>query len=340
MENLYNYTKAALQEKLVTAGFKPFNARQVYEWLYKKKVTDFDKMSNLSNRLRDYLKNTMVLPELKLFTRQEAKDGTVKYLFALEDDALIEAVLMRHAYGKSLCVTTQVGCNIGCSFCASGLKKKDRDLTTAEMVQQLLSVETLEDIKVSHVVLMGTGEPFDNYDNCMAFIDVINDPHGLEIGARHITVSTSGIVPKIYDFASRDKQVNLAISLHAHDNTTRTRLMPINKVYPIEELLKSIQHYIDKTNRRVTFEYLLLGGINDTEEDADKLAKKLKGINCYVNLIPYNPVNEFDYKASPIKTQHAFYKRLINHNIQATLRQEKGADIDAACGQLRVKKES
>ncbi len=340
MENLYNYTRAELERKLTEEGFKAFNARQLFEWVYKKKETDPKNMTNLSKRLRTYLEANLSVETLKVFTAQKASDGTRKYLFALEDDYLIEAVLMRHAYGKSLCVTTQVGCNIGCSFCASGLKKKDRDLKASEMVAQLMMVEQLEDTRISHVVLMGTGEPFDNYDNCMRFIDIINDPYGLEIGARHITVSTSGIVPRIYDFADRDKQVNLAISLHAHDNATRSRLMPINDAYPIEKLMEAVRHYVEKTNRRVTFEYLLLGGVNDSLSDADKLSNLLRGLNCYVNLIPYNSVSEFDYDTSPTETRNAFYKRLIKRGINATLREEKGADIDAACGQLRINKES
>ncbi len=339
MENLYDYTRKNLSDYLQKQGFKAFNARQIYEWVYKKKTFDFEAMSNLSKSLRSFLMENMEIKPLKLFTKQKASDGTVKFLFALEDDYLIEAVLMRHAYGKSLCVTTQVGCNIGCSFCASGLKKKDRDLTVSEMVAQVIAVESLEDIRISHVVLMGTGEPFDNFENAMDFIDVINDPYGLEIGARHITVSTSGIVPKIYEFAKREKQVNLAISLHAHDDKTRTNLMPINKKYPIKELIDAVKYYIKETNRRVTFEYLLLGGVNDSLHDADSLSNLLRGLNAYANLIPYNPVNEFDYKQSEEENRNAFYKRLINRGINATLREEKGADIDAACGQLRINKE-
>ncbi len=337
--NLYDYTQSELAVKLTTLGFKSFNAKQLFEWLYKKKETDHQNMSNLPKTLRAYLDTHREEKPLRLHTRQASQDGTIKYLFRLEDGYLIEAVLMRHAYGKSLCVTTQVGCNIGCSFCASGLKKKTRDLQASEMVQQVLDVEALESLRVSHVVLMGTGEPFDNYENSMRFIDIINDHNGLEIGARHITVSTSGIVPKIYEFADRETQVNLAISLHAHDNKTRSALMPINQAHPIESLLESVRYYVNKTNRRVTFEYLLLGGVNDSLHDADKLSDILRGINAYVNLIPYNPVTEFDHKPSPIDTQRAFYDRLMKRGIQATLREEKGADIDAACGQLRTKEE-
>ena len=337
MRNIYNETLKSLQNKLTEDGFKAFNARQIYEWIYKKKVTDFNEMSNLSKKLRDYLNDEFIVGSLKIHTKQVASDQTTKYLFELDDKHFIEAVLMYHDYGNSLCVTTQVGCNIGCSFCASGLQKRVRNLSTAEIVMQLVEVEKDLDLKISHVVLMGTGEPFDNYDHSMAFIDVINSPYGLEIGARHITVSTSGIVPKIYAFAEEKKQVNLAISLHAPDNVTRSRLMKINDVYPVETLIEAVKHYIDKTNRRVTFEYILLEGENDGLDQADQLSDLLRGINCYVNLIRYNAVSEFDYKGSSEPRASAFYNRLMKRGIQCTLRREKGGDIDAACGQLRTK---
>lgn len=337
MINIYNETLESLQEKLVSEGFKAFNARQIFEWLYKKKETKFELMSNLSKKLRDHLSKYYTVGTLKLQTKQVATDQTTKFLFELDDAHFIEAVLMYHDYGNSLCVTTQVGCNIGCSFCASGLQKRIRNLSIAEIVMQLIEVEKDLDLKVSHVVLMGTGEPFDNYDNTMGFIDVINNPYGLEIGARHITVSTSGIVPKIYAFAEETKQVNLAISLHAPDNETRSRLMKINEVYPVETLIEAVKHYINKTNRRVTFEYILLEGENDGLDQADKLSDLLRGINCYVNLIRYNAVSEFDYKGSSEPRASAFYNRLMKRGIQCTLRREKGGDIDAACGQLRTK---
>jgi len=337
MKNIYNETLDSLKTYLEEQGFKAFNARQIFEWIYKKKVTNFDDMSNLSKTLRQHLKTYFRVGSLTLSTKQVASDGTTKFLFELDDNHLIEAVLMYHDYGNSLCVTTQVGCNIGCSFCASGLQKRIRNLKVAEIVMQLIEVEALENLKISHVVLMGTGEPFDNYDNTMKFIDVINSPYGLEIGARHITVSTSGIVPKIYTFAEEPKQVNLAISLHAPNNQTRTRLMKINEVYPINELIQAVKFYIDKTNRRVTFEYILLEGENDSLDDANQLSDLLRGLNCYVNLIRYNAVSEFDYKGSNEKRANAFYNQLTKRGIQATLRREKGADIDAACGQLRSK---
>ncbi len=338
MINLYGYTLKQLENYLEHQGFKAFNARQIFQWLYKKHTSDFDRMTNLSKALREHLKQTHHVTSLDLFTAQKSADGTVKFLFALADDHLIEAVLMRHFYGVSLCITTQVGCNIGCSFCASGLKKRIRNLKTAEMVAQVMAAQKKTGEKISHVVLMGTGEPFDNFDNCMDFIDIIKEPHGLEIGARHITVSTSGIVPKIDAFAERQNQVNLAISLHATTDKLRSALMPINDAYPIAELLAGVKRYITSTNRRVTFEYLMLKGLNDSISDADRLSDLLRGINCYVNLIPYNPISEFDYQGSEKKVQTAFHQRLLKRGITATLREEKGADIDAACGQLRAKK--
>ncbi len=339
MKNLYDFTLAELSASLVDEGFKAFNARQIFEWLYKKKTTDFDAMTNLSKKLRAHLHSHYVTTDIGVHTVQTATDGTKKYLFVLEDEQVIEAVLMHHPYGKSLCVTTQVGCNIGCAFCASGLKKRIRNLALAEMILQIIKVEAMVNERISHVVLMGTGEPFDNYENCMRFIDTINSPYGLEIGARHITVSTSGIVPRIYDFAQRKTQVNLAISLHATNDRLRTKMMPINAAYPLDALLESVRYYVEKTNRRVTFEYLLLKDVNDSLHDADRLSDLLRGINCYVNLIPYNPVSEFDFKGSPQKRQEAFHKQLLKRGITATLREEKGASIDAACGQLRSKEE-
>ncbi len=337
MKNIYNETLKSLELHLVDAGFKAFNAKQIFNWIYRHKVVDFDAMLNLSVKLRAYLNRTFTLEQLELFHKQVAADGTKKYLFKLTDDHLIEAVLMQHDYGKSLCVTTQVGCNIGCSFCASGLEKRVRNLTVAEMVMQVVGVEMVEQERVSHVVIMGTGEPFDNYDAVMDFIDIINNPHGFEIGARHITVSTSGIVPKIDAFAKRKTQVNLAISLHAPNDEIRSKLMKINDVYPMNALLASVRRYVDETNRRVTFEYILLAGVNDQIKHANLLSDKIRGINAYVNLIRYNPVLEFSYKPSQEEDAQAFHAQLLKRGINATLRKERGSDIDAACGQLRTK---
>ncbi|MFH5881916.1 23S rRNA (adenine(2503)-C(2))-methyltransferase RlmN [Liberiplasma polymorphum] len=336
MKNIYNETLDSLKETLSRHNFKAFAARQIFEWLYKHQVTSFEEMTNISKDLRVFLHEKYQFERLFMFTRQVAKDGTKKYLFRLHDDHLIESVLMHHDYGDSLCITTQVGCNIGCSFCASGLQKRIRNLTIAEMVMQVTEVQNKEKVRISHVVIMGTGEPFDNYDNVMGFIDVINDPFGLEIGARHITVSTSGIVPKIYAFADQNKQVNLAVSLHAPNNKIRSSIMKINESYPLKELIKAVKYYLGQTNRRVTFEYILLDQINDTIEHANQLSDLLRGLNCYVNLIRYNAVEEFNFQASVEDQASKFYKQLIKRGIQATLRREMGADIDAACGQLRT----
>ena len=338
MENIYDFTMSELEDRLITKGYKKFNARQVFEWIYKKKVSKFEDMSNLSKKLREYLINNYDFSSLIVDSHQVSDDGTEKFLFRLEDSNLIETVLMRHDYGNSVCVTTQLGCNIGCSFCASGLQKKKRDLGTHEIVMQVLKVEQLTKERVSHVVVMGIGEPFDNYLATMRFVDVINNPYGLEIGARHITISTSGLVPKIREFANEEKQVNLAISLHAPTNQIRSKLMKINDTYGLEELIQASKDYVEKTNRRITFEYILLDGINDNLTHANQLSNLLRGINCYVNLIRYNYVEEFSYVGSSEERANAFYLQLKRRGINATLRREKGGDIDAACGQLRSKK--
>jgi len=337
MEKIYDYTLAELEELLTGFGFKVFNARQIFEWVYKKNVHDFNLMSNLSKKLRTFLIENFTFSSLKISSHQISNDGTEKFLFALKGNDLIETVLMRHDYGNSVCVTTQLGCNIGCSFCASGLQKKKRDLEAYEIVQQVLKVTEITKERVSHVVVMGIGEPFDNYDNTMKFIDIINSPYGLEIGARHITVSTCGIIPKIEQFSKETKQVNLAISLHAPNNQIRSKLMKINKVYPIEELIEASKKYVEKTNRRITFEYILLENVNDEIKHANELSDLLRGINCYVNLIRYNEVKEFNLQGSSEDRANTFFLKLKSRGINATLRKEKGGDIDAACGQLRSK---
>lgn len=338
MNSIYNYTLEELEALLVGQGFKKFNARQIFEWLYKKRVTNIDEMTNLSKALRSFLKEYFNLYKVEVSSHQKSLDGTEKFLFELTDGNFIETVLMRHNYGNSVCVTTQLGCNIGCSFCASGLQKKKRDLNAGEIVQQVLKVGDVTGERVSHIVIMGIGEPFDNYNNTMRFIDIINDPYGLEIGARHITVSTSGLVPKIRAFSDEPKQVNLAISLHAPNDKVRSSIMQINKAYPIHEVIEAAKYYVEKTNRRITFEYILLSGVNDEIWHANELADLLRGINCYVNLIRYNSVKEFLYKGSNEDKAQAFHQRLLDRGIVATLRREKGSDIDAACGQLRSKK--
>lgn len=341
MKNIYDYTQNQLIEEMAQIGEKNFRATQVFEWLYRKHVASFSDMSNLSLELREKLKENYEIEVLTLVEKQIAKDGTTKYLFALKDGGLIETVLMRMEYGHSVCVTSQLGCNMGCAFCASGLLKKQRDLSAAEMVGQVMFVnqELLQEgQRVSHVVVMGTGEPFDNYDNVDRFVHILNEPKGLAIGARHMTISTCGLIPKIDIYSDNGLQTNLAISLHAPNDEIRNQLMPINRVYGMDDLRKSIKTYIEKTNRRVTFEYILLDGVNDSLVHARQLAHYVHGLNCYINLIPYNPVNENGFKKSTEEHVKAFHQELLRLKVNATLRKEHGGDIDAACGQLRAKK--
>ena len=299
-------------------------------------------MSDLSLKLRQYLKDNYFIGQLEILRSQVSKDGTRKYLFALQDGAAIESVLMHYDYGDCLCVTSQVGCNMGCKFCASGLLKKQRDLTCGEMIQQLLTVQKDVDslnIRISHIVVMGTGEPFDNYDNVMNFLSIANNDLGLGIGARHITVSTCGLVDGIKKFADEKLQYNLAISLHAPNNELRNQIMPINKAYPIEKLMEALRYYCSKNNRRLSFEYILLKGVNDTDKCIDQLVKLTREFDVYVNLIPYNNVDENGFVSTDYKSAMALYSKLMSKNVRCTLRQKHGEDIDAACGQLRSKYE-
>ena len=334
MNNIYGYRLDDLKDYFRSNNEKEFKANQVYEWLYKKRVKSFDDMRNIKKDVIERLKSDFCIEPLKILKKQIDTD-VCKYLFELADNNKIEAVLMKHDYGNSLCVSTQVGCNMSCAFCESGRLKKVRNLESYEMVLQILEVEEDLDIRISHVVLMGIGEPFDNYDNVSRFIDIINDPKGIDLGARHITVSTSGLVPKINEFALNPKQVNLAISLHAPNNLIRNQLMPINKAYPIEVLIDSVKNYIDKTNRRVTFEYIMLDGVNDSIECALELCNLVRGINCYINLIPYNETSHIKFKASNKEQIMKFYDVLKKHNVNATVRKEFGRKVSAACGQLR-----
>lgn len=334
MNNIYGYRLDDLKDYFRSNNEKEFKANQVYEWLYKKRVKSFDDMRNIKKDVIERLKSDFCIEPLKILKKQIDTD-VCKYLFELADNNKIEAVLMKHDYGNSLCVSTQVGCNMSCAFCESGRLKKVRNLESYEMVLQILEVEEDLDIRISHVVLMGIGEPFDNYDNVSRFIDIINDPKGIDLGARHITVSTSGLVPKINEFALNPKQVNLAISLHAPNNLIRNQLMPINKAYPIEVLIDSVKKYIDKTNRRVTFEYIMLDGVNDSIECALELCNLVRGVNCYINLIPYNETSHIKFKASNKEQIMKFYDVLKKHNVNVTVRKEFGRKVSAACGQLR-----
>ena len=341
--SIYSLTRQAMQEWVLEQGEKKFRADQIWEWLYRKRVQSFEEMTNLSKGLIAKLNEQFVVNPLKQRIVQESADGTVKYLFELPDGMLIETVLMRQHYGLSVCVTTQVGCNIGCTFCASGLIKKQRDLNNGEIVAQIMLVQKYfdergQDERVSHIVVMGIGEPFDNYNNVLNFVRTINDDKGMAIGARHITVSTSGLAHKIRDFANEGVQVNLAVSLHAPNNELRSSIMKINRAFPIEKLFAAIEYYIETTNRRVTFEYIMLNEVNDGVEQALELAELLKNIKklSYVNLIPYNPVSEHDqYSRSPKERVMVFYDTLKKKGVNCVVRQEHGTDIDAACGQLR-----
>ncbi|UAC49348.1 23S rRNA (adenine(2503)-C(2))-methyltransferase RlmN [Bacillus aquiflavi] len=338
--SIYSLRINELKKWLQENEEKPFRAQQIYDWLYSKRVSTFDEMTNLSKSLREKMEANFTITTLNTIIKQESSDGTIKFLFELHDGYSIETVLMRHDYGNSVCVTTQVGCRIGCTFCASTLGGLKRNLEAGEIVAQVVKVQqALDEVqeRVSHIVIMGIGEPFDNYEQMLNFLKIINDDHGLNIGARHITVSTSGIIPKIYQFADENMQINFAISLHAPNSELRSRLMPINRAYKLPELMKAVNYYIKKTGRRVSFEYGLFGGVNDQAEHAEELAKLIKGLKCHVNLIPENYVPERNYVRTPRKQIFKFENFLKNNGINVTIRREHGHDIDAACGQLRAK---
>lgn len=338
MESIYGITKNKLEDYFIKNGDKKFRATQVFEWLYRKKVKSFDEMTNISKDLIEKMKKDFSFDRLTIVKKQE-DELVKKYLFSLSDGNKIESVLMYHDYGLSICISSQIGCNMGCAFCESGRLKKVRNLTASEMLLQVLMVEDDVNERISHIVIMGIGEPFDNYDNFMDFIRIVNDPYGPAIGSRHITVSTSGLVPKIYDFANENLGVNLAISLHAPNNEIRDKIMKVNKAYKIEDIIEAVKYYISKTNRRVTFEYIMLDGVNDREEDAKELSKLIKGLNCYVNLIPYNETNNIGFKRASTLKITRFYDILKKEKINVTIRKEFGSKVSAACGQLRAENE-
>lgn len=338
--SIYSLQLHELKDWLVAENEKAFRGEQIFDWLYTKRITDFEEMTNLSKGLRDKLAAHFTITTLNTLIQQTSSDGTIKFLFELHDGYSIETVLMRHDYGNSVCVTTQVGCRIGCTFCASTLGGLKRHLEAGEIVSQVVKVQQAldeTDERVSSVVIMGIGEPFDNYDSMMSFLKIINHEKGLNIGARHITVSTSGIIPKIYKFADENLQINFALSLHAPNSELRSRLMPINRAYKLPDLMEAIRYYINKTGRRVSFEYGLFGGVNDGVEHAEELAKLIKGLKCHVNLIPVNYVPERDYVRTPKEQIFLFEKTLKDRGVNVTIRREQGHDIDAACGQLRAK---
>ena len=327
---------AQLKNIVTEMGEKAFRAKQIYEWLHQKQAESFDEMSNLSAAFREKLKERCVLTTLKMLEVQTSKiDGTQKYLFALPDGNVVESVLMKYKHGNSVCISSQVGCKMGCRFCASTIGGWTRNLLPSEMLEQIYRIQKLSGERVSNVVVMGTGEPLDNYENLLQFIRLLTDENGLHISQRNLTVSTCGIVPKMYALAEENLQITLAISLHASNQEKRAELMPIANKYSIEEVLEACRNYFEKTGRRLTFEYSLVGGKNDTKEDAEELAHLIKGLNCHVNLIPVNPIKERDYVQSDKKVIENFKNKLEKYQINVTIRREMGSDIDGACGQLR-----
>ena len=327
-----------MEEYFLNIGSKKFHAMQLFTWLYEKRVESYSEVTNIKKELLDNISMDYSIDRLKIVSVEEDVDVS-KYLFELYDGEHIEAVLMRHDYGNSVCISSQVGCNMGCKFCESGRRKKVRNLETYEMVLQILMIEKLLGERVSHVVVMGIGEPFDNYDNLCRFLKIINHPKGMAIGARHITVSTCGVVPKVLEFSEFPLQINLAVSLHAPNNEIRDKIMPINKAYPLEKLIPALKTYLERTNRRITFEYILLKDINDSTKCAEELSKLVKGINCYINLIPYNETENIGFKRTNTIQIMRFYDILKKNNVNVTIRREFGGKISAACGQLRSKKE-
>jgi len=337
VKNIKDYDLNELKEEFIQMGEKSFRAEQVFKWLYENKVTSFEEMTNLSLELREKLKQNYEMHNFKILKKQESSDGTKKYLFDVLDGNAIETVLMSYHHGYSICVSSQIGCKMGCKFCASTGIKFIRNLTSGEIVEQILAVERDNGIRISNVVFMGIGEPLDNYDNVVNAIRIINNQKGINIGARHISISTSGIVPKIYQLAEENIQCTLSISLHATTDEKRSSMMPVNNAYNIQELIQASKDYIEKTNRRISFEYALAKDNNDNLEDAKRLIKLLKNMICHVNLIPINKIENGKYTKSSNENIIKFRDYLNEHGIVATIRRELGSDIDAACGQLRRK---
>ena len=315
---------------------KKFRAAQLYSWMHEKLAESYDEMTNISDKLKDTLKEDTLYTSLKIVKMQESRiDGTRKYLFELYDGNLIESVLMKYHHGNSVCISSQVGCRMGCRFCASTLDGCVRNLTPSEMLDQIYTIQKISGERVDNVVVMGSGEPMDNFDNIIRFLSLLNSEQGLNISARNITVSTCGIVPKIIELADKKLQITLAISLHAPNDELRKTMMPIANKYSIEEIMEACRYYLKQTNRRISFEYSLVKDVNDTEECAQQLISLVKGMNCHINLIPVNPIKERDYRQSEQKAIYAFKNKLEKNGINVTIRREMGRDIDGACGQLR-----
>ncbi len=345
MINLYGVELHKLEALMEAEGQKKYRATQLYTWMYEKRAQSFDEMTDISLSFRETLKEKYCLEIPKVHTRQVSSDGTVKLLLEMNDGSKVETVLMRYNYGNVACVSSQVGCEMGCSFCASGLTGKKRNLETSEMIGEILCLnnelrEEGNGERVSHIVLMGTGEPFDNYDNVMDFIRICNNQKGLSIGARHITVSTCGIVPGIKKYAREGLQTNLAISLHAPNDDLRNSLMKINHTFPLSSIMEAVREYISIAGRRVTYEYVLIQDVNDSLQCAQQLVDLVGDTEGYVNLIPYNETNLCNYKRSSQSRIYAFANYLNEHKVNTTIRKEFGSDIDAACGQLKAKIET
>ena len=336
--NIYDFTLKELEEYLIKNGFKKYNATQIIEWIYEHKVYDFNKMTNLSKKLISFLSENLFFEDLEVIEVEKSELAN-KYLLKLKDNNKIECVLMNHDYGYSLCVSSQVGCNMGCSFCESGRLKKVRDLSLGELVGQVLCVSKYENIRIYSIVVMGIGEPFDNFNNIKRFISVVTNNKMINIGQRHLTISTCGLVPKIYEFADLETGVNLAISLHAPNNEIRDKIMKVNHAYKIEKVMEALDYYISKTNRRVTIEYIMLEGINDSDKCAYELSSLVKGKLMYVNLIPYNETSNISMKRSNDFKIKSFYDILKSNNVNVTIRKEMGGNLSAACGQLRANAE-
>ena len=333
--NFYDFTQEELENYLIENGFKKYNATQIIEWVYEKKITDFNLMTNLSKKLISFCNENIKFEELNV-VKVEKSNLANKYLLELSDHNKIECVLMNHDYGYSLCVSSQVGCNMGCSFCESGRLKKVRDLRLSELVSQVLCVSKYENVRIDSIVVMGLGEPFDNFENIKRFIKVVTNNKMINIWQRHLTISTCGLVPKIYEFADLETGVNLAVSLHAPNNEIRDKIMKVNHAYKIEKVMEALDYYIKKTNRRVTIEYIMLEGINDSDKCAYELASLVKGKLMYVNLIPYNETSNFTMKRSNDFKIKSFYDILKSNNVNVTIRKEMGGNLSAACGQLRA----
>ena len=333
--NIKSFTFDELKQEMISLGEKPFRAEQIFKWVHQENVTSFDDMTNLSKEFREKLKEKYTINNFNIIRKLESKDGTKKFLFDVLDGNAIESVLMQYKYGYSICVSSQVGCRMGCKFCASTGIPFSRSLEAGEIVEQILAVQREENVRISNIVFMGIGEPLDNYDNVIKAINIINHPKELNIGTRHISISTSGVVPNIYRLANENIQCTLSISLHSSNNEKRSEMMPVNKMYPIEQLMEACRDYIKVTNKRISFEYALAKDSNDNLQDAKDLVKLLKGMLCHVNLIPINKIENGKYSKSTNENIIKFRDYLNDNGIVATIRRELGSDIDAACGQLR-----